>query len=82
MILFAAILLVLASALFARTRSDAYLLLKGVDSRWKVMTRRTQNSMTVLGVVIYLQMTTQFIKGVFCVEIEGKSVLQIEPTTQ
>lgn len=63
------------------TRLDSTLGPAAPTRRVKVWKRRAQNSLTVLGVVIYLQLSSQILRCLFCVEIQGKSVLQVEPTT-
>jgi hypothetical protein len=81
MILIAGCLLILASGLFALTRHPSYLQATGVTRR-KVFRWRVQNSMCVLGVVTYLQITTQLVRGVFCITLDDKLVLGVEPTTE
>lgn len=63
------------------TRLDSTLGPAAPTRRFKVWKRRAQNSLTVLGVVIYLQLSSQILRCLFCVEIEGVRVLQVEPTT-
>ena len=65
----------------ALTRLDSTLGPTAPTRRMKVWKRRAQNSLTVLGVVIYLQLSSQILRCLFCVKIEGVLVLQVEPTT-